>query len=201
MSESEWKARLDEFGESLHKAYLDTHQEAFYENDFEDFYSSVGYCEDDLREILETWQCLMDSIEDPTMKERVSDEYGPTVESLKEEFERELNEFQAASGYRPNRSIRLFDPLSASEIEELLNEFPDLINDAYVRFYDIVATKENRNAARFVGYAQEIVKDTVNAFEELMDDIEDPDEKSRVLGEYGPKVEEMKESLASLLKL
>jgi hypothetical protein len=200
LSESEWKSRLDEFEELLHEAYLDTHREAFYERDFEDFYLSVRSCEHDLREIVETWQRLMDSIEDPTMKERVSGEYGPTVERLKEEFENELNGFQAASGYRLDRSIGAFDPLSASEIEELLNELPDLINDAYGHFYESVATKRNRNAASFVGFARETVKETVDAFEKLMDDIEDPDEKSRVRGEYGPKVEEMKESLASLLE-
>ena len=194
------RERLNEFQDLLHKVRLDTHSESFYERDYEDFCLHVKACEDDLHVIVETWQRLMDSIVDPKMKEKVFSEYGDRVQRLKEEFEDELQGFQKDTGYCQNRSIGSYDPLSESEIEDLLNELPELIYSAHGFFDEAVANKRNRSAAGFVWYAQRIVNDTVNAYQNLLDDIDDPDEKDRVLCEFGPQVKEITDSLASVLE-
>ena len=97
-------------------------------------------------------------------------------------------------------SIRTFASLTETEIRKRLDEFQDLFVEARLCIEDVTESEGTKYFDDDAEAAQEAVQAAVDAFEQLIQDIEDPNEKNRVLRGNGLKVEQLKGELDLALK-
>ena len=81
-----------------------------------------------------------------------------------------------------------------------LDEFQDLFVEARMSIEDVVESQGTKYFDEDAETAQQDVDKAVKAFEQLVSDIADPDEKNRVLRGNGLKVEQLKGELDLALK-
>lgn len=98
------------------------------------------------------------------------------------------------------QQFRLFAVLSESDIKKRLDDFQDLFVEARLCIEDVVESEGTKYFDEDAEAAQEAVAVAVQAFQNLIDDIESPDEKNRVLRGNGLKVEQLKGELALALE-
>mmetsp|Transcript_105395 Transcript_105395/g.157780 ORF Transcript_105395/g.157780 Transcript_105395/m.157780 type:complete len:175 (-) Transcript_105395:160-684(-) len=91
-------------------------------------------------------------------------------------------------------------PLSAKDIQKRLDGFQDLFVEARLCIEDVDESIGTKYFDEDAEAAQEAVNEAVAAFEQLISDIEDADEKNRVLRGNGLKVEQLKGELEMALK-
>jgi hypothetical protein len=96
--------------------------------------------------------------------------------------------------------VRLFAFLSESDIKKRLDDFQDLFVEARLCIEDVVESEGTKYFDEDAEAAQQAVDIAVQAFQNLIDDIESPDEKNRVLRGNGLKVEQLKGELALALE-
>ena len=65
-TESEIKARLDEYEELFYETLVAT--DSFYENGYDDLYDNLQWFEIDCLQVVEPFQYILDGIEDPEEK-------------------------------------------------------------------------------------------------------------------------------------
>lgn len=81
-----------------------------------------------------------------------------------------------------------------------MDEFQDLFVEARLCIEDVTESEGTKYFDDDAEAAQEAVQAAVDAFEQLIQDIEDPNEKNRVLRGNGLKVEQLKGELDLALK-
>lgn len=97
-------------------------------------------------------------------------------------------------------SARGFASLSESEIKKRLDEFQDLFVEARLCIEDLNESIGTKYFDADAEEATESVNEAVTTFEQLIAEIEDLDEKNRVLRGNGLKVEQLKGELDLALK-
>lgn len=97
-------------------------------------------------------------------------------------------------------SIRWSSSLSSTEIQKRLDEFQNLFVEARLCIEDVNESEGTKYFDEDAEAAKEAVEEAIQAFEQLIQDIEDPQEKNRVLRGNGLKVEQLKGELDLALK-
>lgn len=100
----------------------------------------------------------------------------------------------------PGIQNRCFASLSESDIKKRLDEFQDLFVEARMCIEDVNESAGTKYFDEDAEAAKEAVKEAVDAFEKIIDEIEDADEKNRILRGNGLKVEQLKGELEVALK-
>ena len=90
--------------------------------------------------------------------------------------------------------------LSESEIKKRLEEFQDLFVEARLCIEDVVESEGTKYFDEDAEAAQDAVEQAVEAFQKIIDDIDNPEEKNRILRGNGLKVEQLKGELALALE-
>lgn len=101
---------------------------------------------------------------------------------------------------RINLPSRSFASLSEADIKKRLDEFQDLFVEARLCIEDVVESEGTKYFDEDAEAAQEAVGEAVESFEKLIDEIDNADEKNRVLRGNGLKVEQLKGELELALK-
>jgi hypothetical protein len=90
--------------------------------------------------------------------------------------------------------------LSATEIQKRLDEFQNLFVEARLCIEDVHESEGTKYFDEDAQSAKDAVDEAIQAFEQLIQDIDDPNEKNRVLRGNGLKVEQLKGELELALK-
>jgi hypothetical protein len=98
------------------------------------------------------------------------------------------------------RTFASSSSLTETEIRKRLDEFQDLFVEARLCIEDVTESEGTKYFDEDAKAAQESVQEALDAFEQLVADIEDPNEKNRVLRGNGLKVEQLKGELDLALK-
>jgi hypothetical protein len=95
---------------------------------------------------------------------------------------------------------RSFASLTETDIKKRLDGFQDLFVEARLCIEDVTESEGTKYFDEDAEAAQEAVQEAVDAFNKLVAEIEDPNEKNRVLRGNGLKVEQLKGELDLALK-
>ncbi len=101
---------------------------------------------------------------------------------------------------RNSTLIRFFASLSETDIKKRLDSFQNLFVEARLCIEDVNESAGTKYFDEDAEAAQEAVQEAIESFEQLIQDIEDPNEKNRVLRGNGLKVEQLKGELDLALK-
>ena len=87
----------------------------------------------------------------------------------------------------------------ASDVQKRLDEFQDLFVEARLCIEDATDSAGTKYFEEDAEAAMEAVKEAVDCFEQIVNGIEDVDEKNRILRSNGLKVEQLKGELEMML--
>jgi hypothetical protein len=90
---------------------------------------------------------------------------------------------------------RYFAAMSENDLKKRLDEFQDLFVEARLSIEDCQDSAGTKYFDEEAEAAQEAVDDAVKSFEKLISDIDDDDQKNRILRGNGLKVEQLKGEL------
>mmetsp|Transcript_8571 Transcript_8571/g.17437 ORF Transcript_8571/g.17437 Transcript_8571/m.17437 type:complete len:115 (-) Transcript_8571:1897-2241(-) len=96
--------------------------------------------------------------------------------------------------YRRRRS-----PLSSQRLNNRADDFQDLFVEARLCIEDAQESQETTYFAEDLDAAQEAVDEAVKAFNEVVADIDDKDQKNSVLRSNGLKVEQLKGEIQMII--
>ena len=95
---------------------------------------------------------------------------------------------------------RYFAAMPEDDLKKRLDDFQDLFVEARLSIEDCQDSMGTKYFDEEAEAAQEAVGDAVKAFEKLIEDIDDDDQKNRVLRGNGLKVEQLKGELEMAMK-
>lgn len=96
-------------------------------------------------------------------------------------------------------SVSLFSAMSPSDVQKRLDEFQDLFVEARLCIEDVNDSAGTKYFEEDLEEATRAVDEAVQAFTDLVDSIEDINEKNNVLRSNGLKVEQLKGELKMAL--